>query len=190
MKAYFVADGGQQRGPFPAEELSRQGVRPESLIWAEGMPNWVPAHSVPEVAATLGGASGPPAGYGAPAGHAPQAGFAPQGHPAAGYPPAGFAPPPGFQPGYGAITPQQKAEANSKKVTAGLCALLLGTLGIHKFVLGQTGAGMIMLLVSLLTCGMAAPIMHVIGLVEGIMYLTKSDEEFHQTYMVQGKSWF
>lgn len=78
----------------------------------------------------------------------------------------------------------------SKKMAAGLCGILIGWLGIHKFILGQTGAGVTMLLVSLLTCGFAASIMQIIGLVEGIMYLTKSDEDFYQLYAVEKKAWF
>jgi TM2 domain-containing membrane protein YozV len=80
--------------------------------------------------------------------------------------------------------------AESKRVAAGICGLLIGALGIHKFILGQTGAGLTMLLVSVLTCGLAAPIMHVIGLIEGILYLTKTDEQFYQEYIVGRKAWF
>ncbi|WP_247217740.1 TM2 domain-containing protein [Synechococcus sp. C9] len=78
----------------------------------------------------------------------------------------------------------------SKKIAAGICGILLGGLGVHKFVLGYTTEGLVMLLVSLLTCGLAAPIMSIIGLIEGIMYLTKSDEEFVNTYVLNKKGWF
>lgn len=77
----------------------------------------------------------------------------------------------------------------SKKVAAGVCGILIGALGVHKFVLGYNTEGLIMLLVSLLTCGIAAPIMGIIGLIEGIMYLTKSDEEFLATYVNGKKGW-
>lgn len=77
-----------------------------------------------------------------------------------------------------------------KKIVAGIFGILLGFLGIHKFILGYTGAGLTMLLVSLLTCGIAAGLMWVIGLIEGIIYLTKSDEEFSQTYILNKKGWF
>jgi TM2 domain-containing membrane protein YozV len=63
-------------------------------------------------------------------------------------------------------------------------------LGVHKFILGYTGAGLIMLLVTLLTCGVAYPVMHVIGLIEGILYLCKSDEEFVRVYVGGRKEWF
>jgi TM2 domain-containing membrane protein YozV len=76
------------------------------------------------------------------------------------------------------------------KVAAGICGILLGSLGIHKFILGMTTPGLIMLLVTVLTCGVGGVVMGIIGLIEGIMYLTKSDEEFHQTYVVDKKAWF
>jgi TM2 domain-containing membrane protein YozV len=76
------------------------------------------------------------------------------------------------------------------KIAAGICGILLGSFGIHKFILGYTGAGLIMLLVTLLTCFIAMPITHIIGLIEGILYLTKSDEEFVKTYVEQRREWF
>ncbi|MFP4581519.1 MAG: TM2 domain-containing protein, partial [Candidatus Sumerlaeia bacterium] len=74
-----------------------------------------------------------------------------------------------------------------KKLVAGILAILLGSLGIHKFFLGYTKEGIIMLLVGLVTCG---SISWVIGLVEGIIYLTKTDEEFVATYINGQKGWF
>ena len=92
-----------------------------------------------------------------------------------------------------------RSEAQSKKLIAGICGILLGTFGVHKFILNYTTAGAIMLAVSIatlvlgfLTCGITMPaagIMGIIGLVEGIIYLTKSDEEFYQTYMVGKREW-
>ena len=86
--------------------------------------------------------------------------------------------------------PMSLQEANSKKVAAGVCAILLGSLGIHKFILGMTTAGLIMLLSTVLTCGLAAAVFHVISVVEGILYLTKTDEEFYRVYIVGKKEWF
>jgi TM2 domain-containing membrane protein YozV len=80
------------------------------------------------------------------------------------------------------------------KIAAGICGILLGCLGVHKFILGYTGAGLIMLLVGLLgavfTCGVGTSVMALIGLIEGILYLTKSDEEFVRTYVDGRKEWF
>ena len=79
---------------------------------------------------------------------------------------------------------------SSKRVAAGILGILLGALGIHKFILGYTTQGLVMLLLSILTCGIAAWLMGLIGLIEGIIYLTKSDEEFIETYQVKQKHWF
>ena len=89
----------------------------------------------------------------------------------------------------GAIT-DWKAMGADKKITAGICAILLGWLGIHKFILGYTGAGLVMLLVTLLTCFVASPIMHLLGVIEGIIYLAKPDDEFVRTYVEGRKPWF
>ena len=79
---------------------------------------------------------------------------------------------------------------SGKKIAAGVCGILLGGLGIHKFILGLTTPGIIMLLITLLTCGLGGMVTGVIGLVEGIIYLTKSDEDFYRLYAVEKKGWF
>jgi TM2 domain-containing membrane protein YozV len=94
--------------------------------------------------------------------------------------------PPQYQSPY--QTPRNPAEG--KKIAAGVCAIVLGSLGVHKFILGYTGAGIVMLLVTLLTFGAGAVVMHIIGIIEGITYLTKSDEEFYHTYILNRKPWF
>jgi TM2 domain-containing membrane protein YozV len=86
--------------------------------------------------------------------------------------------------------PAMVAARASNKIPAGICAILLGGLGIHKFILGYTGAGLILLLVSVLTCGIAWPLTHLIGLIEGIIYLCKTDEEFVRVYVDGRKEWF
>lgn len=78
----------------------------------------------------------------------------------------------------------------SKKVVAGICAILLGGLGVHKFVLGLTTPGIIMLAITILTCGLGSVVTSIIGLIEGIIYLTKNDQDFYQEYAVNKKGWF
>ena len=90
-------------------------------------------------------------------------------------------------PAYPPMSPQ---EISNKKLAAGLCALLLGALGVHKFILGMTTPGVILLLATVLTCGLGAAITGLIGLIEGIIYLTKTDEEFYRIYVVGKKAWF
>jgi TM2 domain-containing membrane protein YozV len=80
----------------------------------------------------------------------------------------------------------QPVRQENKKVLAGVLAIVLGGLGVHKFILGYTQEGIIQLILGVVTCGIGG----VIGLVEGIIYLTKSDEEFYQTYQVGKKGWF
>lgn len=77
-----------------------------------------------------------------------------------------------------------------KKIAAGILGILLGALGIHKFILGYTGAGLVMLLVTVLSFGFLSFIPGIIGLIEGIIYLTKTDEDFVETYITNRKTWF
>ena len=98
--------------------------------------------------------------------------------------------------GYGV----QKVPGADKKIAAGICGIVLGGLGIHKFVLGYTQEGVILLsvylvslIIAMVTCGIGTPLViipSVIGIIEGIIYLTKSDEEFVQTYVLNKKPWF
>jgi TM2 domain-containing membrane protein YozV len=93
-----------------------------------------------------------------------------------------------------AVSPQAltdwKAMGADKKIAAGICAILLGSLGVHKFIMGYTTEGVIMLLVSVVSCGILAVVPSVIGIIEGIIYLTKSDEDFVRTYIQTKKGWF
>jgi len=81
-------------------------------------------------------------------------------------------------------------EFSSNKIAAGLCGILIGSLGIHKFILGLTTPGIIMVLVSVLTCGVGGLVMGIIGFIEGVIYLSKTDEDFYQTYAIEKKPWF
>ena len=81
------------------------------------------------------------------------------------------------------------AEVNSKKLAAGLLGIFLGSLGIHKFILGYSGPGLVMLLVTLLTCGLGGAVMGVIGLIEGIIYLTMTPQQFKTLYIDGQKEW-
>lgn len=87
-------------------------------------------------------------------------------------------------------TQDWKQAGGDKKIAAGILAIVVGGLGIHKFILGYQREGLIMLLVSVLSCFTLSAVMHVIGIVEGIMYLTKSDEGFVRTYIYGRRGWF
>ncbi|SEI93983.1 TM2 domain-containing membrane protein YozV [Deinococcus reticulitermitis] len=99
-----------------------------------------------------------------------------------------------------------------KKLIAGLLGILLGSLGIHKFYLGMNNAGLIMLglnlgvwvvawILTLLTIGFGGIILlplaalisgavGLVGLIEGILYLTKSDADFQRDYVIGKRQWF
>jgi TM2 domain-containing membrane protein YozV len=97
------------------------------------------------------------------------------------------------QPDYAYVHPPPmdlQTMGADKKISAGICGILLGSLGIHKFILGYKNEGLIMLLATLLTCGFGGMITGIIGLVEGIIYLTKSDGDFVRTYIQNRKPWF
>jgi len=83
---------------------------------------------------------------------------------------------------------------SKSKIAAGILGILLGGFGIHKFYLGYTVSGIIMLLVSIIggfiTLGVASGVIWIIGLVEGIIYLTKADQDFYEIYVKNKKTWF
>ena len=91
--------------------------------------------------------------------------------------------------------PCAQAAPNTKDhVAAGLLAIFLGSLGIHKFYLGYNTPGFIMLAVtivgSIFSLGIAGLAMVVISIVEGVLYLSKSQTEFEQVYVFNKKEWF
>jgi TM2 domain-containing membrane protein YozV len=107
--------------------------------------------------------------------------------------PEASSPPPGPGP------TDAKPPGADKKVLCGVLGIVLGALGVHKFILGYNTEGIIMASVSVVCAVLGSflclPIvgyvaMAVIGLIEGIIYLTKSDEEFVATYIDGKKTWF
>ncbi len=67
-------------------------------------------------------------------------------------------------------------KGGKSKVRAGLLAIFLGGIGIHKFYLGKVGWGIIYLLFS----WTGIPVF--LGLIEGIIYLTMTDSSFNSKY--------
>ncbi|MCL5246664.1 NINE protein [Cellulophaga sp. 20_2_10] len=90
------------------------------------------------------------------------------------------------------------AGGENKKMLAGLLALFLGSFGVHKFILGYQKEGIILAVTTVVgiitACFLVGYLLlmatWVIGIIEGILYLTKSDEEFYNTYQVGRKPWF
>jgi len=149
----------------------------------------------------------------------------------------GYPPPAGSQPwgpgmaGYGAPPPDLPPGVDwnykDRKIAAGICGILFGVFGVHKFVLGYITEGVIMAAATLgsyalmfvaffvpfiaaagsngdevagawvgvifALWGIAFAVIfavYIIGLIEGIMYLTKSDYEFVMRYRANHRGWF
>jgi len=92
----------------------------------------------------------------------------------------------------------KNAGGENKKILVGILSIIFGSLGVHKFILGYQKEGIILLVVTVIGYATACFVIGyfllmatwVVGLIEGIIYLTKSDEEFYNTYQVGKKPWF
>jgi TM2 domain-containing membrane protein YozV len=163
---HYTLNGQQQPTPIDQQSLvsliSTGQVRLNDNVWCETMPGWLPVSHVPELTA-----------------HSRPARAALSQVPAF--------PPVGPETTSGTVAPEYR-QFVGKKTGAGVVALLLGTLGIHKFMLGLTTGGITMLLLFLLV--LPIPVLSIIALIEGVIYLTKSDEQFFRDYAVSKKQWF
>src|SRR5262245_3959390 len=123
---WYYSHEGQRHGPVSSEQLrelvATGKLRPDDLIWKEGMDNWMPAGKAkklfPADAATAQAPASVPTRVGDVDG-----------------------------PSVGGMPP----DIAHKKLAAGLTAIQVGSFGIHKFILGQNTAGLIMLLVTLVS---------------------------------------
>lgn len=162
----------------PAQSAAATSTEPASQGYVPYAEPYVPPQAAEAAASGQAAQSAPTAG----ACHAGPGAVPPQ-QPYYGYP-QGY-----YQQAYA-----QPVVATKDHVAAGLLAIFLGTLGIHKFYLGYNAAGFIMLAVtvlgSLLTFGLAGAVMWVISIIEGILYLTKTQTEFEQTYVLNKREWF
>lgn len=163
---WYIISNGQQVGPMPKEDLAKYGLQPDSMVWTQGMPDWARACNVPELHEVLNAEldNRPPLGYPQPGGQA----YNP--HPQRG----------GVDP-YGRYQPQ----TDKSKVAFGILAILLGSLGVQYFYVGKIGGGFICLLISCVTCFTIWP---VITLIQGIVALCMSDEEFERKYVLSNNT--
>jgi TM2 domain-containing membrane protein YozV len=167
---HYTMSGQQQPSPIDQQSLvnliASGQVRADDNVWCETMSGWLPVSQVPELSAHARPAMG---GYG----HTP------------GLPPMGTGG--GARSLGGDVAPEYQRFVG-KKTGAGVVALLLGTLGIHKFMLGLTTGGVMMLLLFFLV--VPIPVLSIVALIEGVIYLTKSDEQFFRDYAIDRKQWF
>ena len=80
------------------------------------------------------------------------------------------------------------ADQESKRLVCGICGILLGGFGVHRFLIDDAKGGILRIVIMVVTCGIGS----IIGLIEGIIYLTKTDEEFMRLYQTKEgqKAWF
>jgi TM2 domain-containing membrane protein YozV len=174
-RIWTVHDGGNQYGPHTEQELATMlaggTISRDALVWKEGSPRWIPLTNIVPMPPGLPGSPASTARHGSGAVIV------------------------NVTNTFGAQAPIQYAAPmyqgqSTNRILAGVFGMLLGALGIHKFILGYTSAGIIMLIVTIATCGYGGIVMGIIGFVEGIIYLTKSDAEFHRDYVISRKFWF
>ena len=91
---------------------------------------------------------------------------------------------------YGYTNPEDKKPnyvyRSEKKIAAALLGIFLGSFGANKFFLGYINEGIIQIVLNIVTCGIAS----IVPFIEGIIYLTMSDQQFDETYIKNKKSWF
>lgn len=93
-----------------------------------------------------------------------------------------------------AIYPMRRsANFDRSRVAAAVLAIFVGAIGLHKFYIGKSSAGLAMLIVSVVGvvfAGIPTAIMHIIAVIEGIIYLLMSDDAFDRTHVNGPKAWF
>ena len=154
MSKWYIHYDGQNVGPMEAENLLAYNPTPQTMVWTEGMAQWQPIYSVPELMNMINSATHTP--------HEPH-----------------------YAPGSSTYAPPAYQTSGKDKLVCGLLAILLGSLGIQYFYLGKIGAGLITIFLCFITCGLWS----VLILIQGILMLTMSQQDFDQKY-VYTKKWF
>lgn len=91
--------------------------------------------------------------------------------------------------------PENKKNISDQKnrIVACVLAFLFGVFGIHKFYLGYKRAGIIMFAVSVIGYwffGIHGCVIYFVAVLEGIIYICKTDDEFYDTYVAHERDWF
>jgi TM2 domain-containing membrane protein YozV len=157
---YYIAEGSQIRGPMPVDQLPAHGLSAHSLVWRPGLDQWIRAGLLQEPDVYYRAAPVPP--------------------------PLPLA----YAMADNSALDFDRPYMHSKRIAAGICGIVLGTLGIHKIIIDRPGHAAAIILGGVVSFGMCLPFFSLIGLIEGIIYLTLSDEDFYQRYYVERKCWF
>ncbi len=154
MAQWYILYQGQQVGPMEQKQLLAYGLNPNSQVWCEGMPQWAPAFTIPDLMTMISEQGNKAYDHNAYA----------RGE---------------VLPYAGAYDGSNYPASGKSKTTAGIFALLLGWLGIHYFYCGKVGGGFITILLVIVTCGL----WELLTFVQGILILTMSQEEFDRKYV-------
>lgn len=155
MSQWYILYNGQQVGPMEQDQLVAYDLNPNSQVWTEGMAQWAAAYTIPDLMTLINE-------------NRQNRGMAnPQN--------------PGCPPMANGMNNYNNYVSNSgkDKTTAGILALLLGSLGIQYFYVGKVGGGFINIALVIVTCG----IWSIIDFVQGILMLTMSQEDFDRKYV-------
>ena len=98
----------------------------------------------------------------------------------------------------GVVGASAPSSSSPNKIVAGLLAILLGELGIHKFYLGYKNEGIALLAVTVIGVLLAFVLIGffvllavvIVVFIEGVIYLVKTDQEFESTYVTGRRPWF
>lgn len=151
---YFIIYNGQQVGPMPKEQLINYGLTPSSMIWTEGRTNWAPAYTYPELNDILQEQrKTPPPYHGQDTQYPPKTDF------------------------FDSLS-YSGASGKSRLVFA-LFAIFVGWIGLQYFYVNKVSAGIITIVLTLITCGA----WEVISFVQGVLVLVMSQEEFERKYV-------
>ena len=71
---------------------------------------------------------------------------------------------------------------------AGLLAILMGWCGLHYFYIGKTSAGVLFLLIALLSCGILGTVTFILSIIQGVLFFTVTQEEFEQKWVYSPSS--
>lgn len=152
--SFYIICNGSQVGPLPKDELRNYGLTPDSMVWTQGMSNWAPAYSVQELRDVLQQSRNTPPPY------RPQYSQNP--------------------PRYDSFDSLSSTGTSGKsRLAFALFAIFLGWLGLQYFYVNKISGGIITIILSLVTCG----IWEIVTLIQGILVLVMSQEEFERKYV-------
>jgi TM2 domain-containing membrane protein YozV len=184
MNKWFYVEADRIMGPLTVEEMDAGAgsglLEAETPVWREGLPGWTPIAEIAEFVNYFPAERRQDARLRMPTLLPPlpiAAAQAPVAPPPSAQPQQQFAPPPQPMAPYPVVPPPAGYIVNmppKSKLAAGLLGIFLGAFGIHRFYLGYTTIGIVMLLITVLSIGMLSPITGLWGLIEGILCLTGS----------------